>query len=38
MNNDNKRVVKIEEINFEDIKELEEVVTPGWGTALCCTE
>jgi len=35
---DNKKTIRIEEIEFDDVKEVEEVVTPGWGTALCCTE
>ena len=29
--------LSIEEINFEEMQELEEVVTPGWGTLGCCT-
>ncbi|CAH1058195.1 hypothetical protein PAECIP111894_04368 [Paenibacillus pseudetheri] len=29
--------IRFEEIQFEDIPEIEEVITPGWGTAGCCT-
>ncbi len=24
------------EISFEDVKEVEEVVTPAWGLIFCC--
>ena len=30
--------IKFEEMNFEEFEEIEEVVTPGWGTIGCCTE
>jgi hypothetical protein len=29
-------LIQIEDISFEDVKEVEEVVTPGWGTHTCC--
>lgn len=29
--------LKIEELSFDSIEELEEVITPGWGTLGCCT-
>jgi hypothetical protein len=28
--------IKMEKIDFEDVMEVEEVVTPGWGTHTCC--
>lgn len=28
--------LKVEELSFDGIEELEEVVTPGWGTIYCC--
>lgn len=28
--------IKFEEVNFEEVKEVEEVVTPGWGAFGCC--
>lgn len=27
---------EIEDIDFEVLEELEEVITPGWGTHTCC--
>lgn len=36
MNNEVENIMEIEEINFEALEELEEVITPGWGTAFCC--
>lgn len=36
-NKDEKSVnIILEEISFENLEELEEVITPGWGTAFCC--
>lgn len=29
--------IKFEELNLEEFEEIEEVVTPGWGTIGCCT-
>ncbi len=29
-------MMNYEELNFEGLEELEEVVTPASGTALCC--
>lgn len=29
--------LSVEKLNFDGIEELEEVVTPGWGTIGCCT-
>ncbi len=29
-------MMNYEELNFEGLEELEEVVTPAAGTALCC--
>jgi len=31
-----KELITMENITFEDVKEVEEVVTPGWGTHTCC--
>lgn len=28
--------IDFNEIDFDDIVEIEEVVTPGWGTIRCC--
>lgn len=28
--------INIQDLNFEQLKELEEIVTPGSGTAGCC--
>ncbi|WP_157047834.1 hypothetical protein [Cellulosilyticum ruminicola] len=30
------KLMNYEELNFEGLEELEEVVTPGWGTVGCC--
>lgn len=28
--------IVLEEISFENLEELEEVITPAWGCVLCC--
>lgn len=35
--------MELNQINFNDVdysefQEIEEVITPGWGTVFCCTE
>lgn len=37
MFNELENIIETEEVNFEALEELEEVVTPGWGTIGCCT-
>lgn len=29
--------IKFEELNFEELQEIEEVITPSMGTVFCCT-
>lgn len=30
--------VKFDSADLENLEEMEEVVTPGWGTVGCCTQ
>lgn len=37
MSEKQRKDVELEEVDFDVVEELEEVVTPGFGTVACCT-
>lgn len=34
---ENEETAEFENVSLENLEELDEVVTPGWGTVGCCT-
>lgn len=38
MERDSREWIEFEELDYEKLDELEEVISPGIGTAFCCNE